>query len=79
MIENTWVATLARMVQVSFEEVAFELRPQWCRVARLWARVFRQKDESKGREVDTGLANLRSRQQASEKGRVTLADPRRLQ
>lgn len=37
------------------------------------------KDESKGREVDTGLANLRSRQQASEKGRVTLADPRRLQ
>lgn len=43
MIENTWVATLARMVQVSFEEVAFELRPQWCRVARLWARVFQAK------------------------------------
>ena len=43
MIENTWVATLARMVQVSVEEVAFELRPQWCRVARLWARVFQAK------------------------------------
>lgn len=62
MIENTWVATLARMVQVSFEEVAFEWRPQWCRVARLWARVFqaerRQEQSLRGRNR---LANLRSR------------------
>lgn len=53
VIENTWVATLARMVQVSFEEVAFDLRPQWCRVARLWARVFqaerRQAQRLRGR------------------------------
>lgn len=53
MIENTWVATLARMVQVSFEEVAFEWRPQWCRIARLWARVFqaerRQEQSLRGR------------------------------
>lgn len=37
---NTWVATLATVVQVAFEQVAFEFRLECWQVARLGGRLF---------------------------------------